>query len=176
MTREETKKIIMGISCSYPNFKPQCDLGFMVDIWTDDLADYTYEQVYMALKKFKATDTSGFAPSIGQLIESIRTIQTPNEMSEMQAWDLVRKALSNSTYRSKEEFEKLPEVVQMAVGSPNQLYAWATDDDYNESVISSNFMRSYKVMLERSRQDAKMPQVIKDLIEAKGGNLIESSN
>lgn len=67
MTREETKKIIRIMCDSYPNYKPM-DLKETVDVWTMMLEECTYEQISVALKQYILTENSGFAPSIGQLV------------------------------------------------------------------------------------------------------------
>ena len=83
----------------------------------------------------------------------------------MEAWSLVSKAIRNSAYNSVEEFAKLPPIVQNAVGLPDQLRTWALDENYNEQVISSNFMRCYRTELARHEELSKMPAEIKDLID-----------
>ena len=176
MTREETKKIIMGIQCSYPNFKPQVPLDFLVEIWMDDLSDYTYEQVYTALKVFKATDKSGFAPSVGQLIDKMFVTQE-KEVTEMEAWNMVRRAICNSGYNSQAEFEKLPGNVQAIVGSPAQLHQWSqTDISELETVIQSNFMRSYKAKVEHEKKYNRLPASVKMQIEARDSVAMIESN
>ncbi|MFW5646131.1 MAG: replicative helicase loader/inhibitor [Acetivibrio ethanolgignens] len=95
VTRDETKQILMRISSVYPNWKPQADLKFVVETWCEYLEEYSYEQIRAALKVYIATDTSGFAPSIGQLIDKLHTISRPQELSEMEAWELVSRALRN---------------------------------------------------------------------------------
>lgn len=52
---------------SYPNYKPM-DLKETVDVWTMMLEECTYEQISVALKQYILTENSGFAPSIGQLV------------------------------------------------------------------------------------------------------------
>ena len=67
MTREETVKIIRIMCDCYQNYKPN-DLSETVDVWTMMLEEYPYEQIAVSLKAYVLSDTSGFAPSIGQLI------------------------------------------------------------------------------------------------------------
>lgn len=164
MTRDETKKIIMVISASYPNWKPN-DLSFTVDAWHMMLSEYSYNDISLALKTYITTDASGFAPSVGQLVSKMQIILTPFELTEMEAWSLVSKAIRNSTYNHLEEYAKLPPLVQKAVGIPEQLRTWAVDEYYNETVVSSNFMRSYQIVLSRNREISKMPETIKILID-----------
>ena len=149
---------------SYPNYKPN-NISETVDVWHMMLSDYDYNLVAMALKAYILSDTIGFAPSIGQLVSKIQTITKPHELSEMEAWSLVSKAIRNSGYNSVEEFAKLPPVVQKAVGLPEQLRTWALDENYNEQVVSSNFMRCYRTELARHEELSKMPAEIKALID-----------
>lgn len=166
MTRDETVKILMSIQAAYPNYKPH-DKTVAVNTWCEMLSEYTYQQVSIALKAYITTDTSGFAPSIGQIIEKMHMINQPAELSEMEAWSLVSKALRNGNYHASEEFEKLPLLVQKAIGTPRMLKNWAeTDIEVIESVIQSNFMRTYRSVVQRSHEISKMPESIKNVITA----------
>lgn len=149
---------------SYPNYKPN-NISETVDVWHMMLSDYDYNLVAMALKAYILSDTNGFAPSIGQLVGKIQTLTKPQELNEMEAWSLVSKAIRNSAYNSVEEFAKLPPIVQNAVGLPDQLRTWALDENYNEQVVSSNFMRCYRTELARHDELSKMPEEIKALID-----------
>ena len=164
MTREETVKIMRIICDSYPNYKPT-NLSEIVDVWCMMLSDYTYDEVSIALKAYITSNTSGFAPAIGQLIEMIKTITEGQELNDMEAWALVSKAVRNSAYNSVEEFAKLPSLVQKAVGLPDQLRQWALDENFNEQVASSNFMRCYRAELNRQREIARMPSEVRQLIQ-----------
>lgn len=164
MDREETKKIIMAMTVYYPNFKPTCDVSYMIDLWKEALEDYDYENVNMALKTYVNTDTSGFAPSIGQLIGKMNVVDELNELNEMEAWTLVRNALCDSIYHAQERFNELPDTVKKAVGSADILRAWGTDEDYNENVAQSQFMRCYRNVLERKKEIAKLPTSVRTLI------------
>lgn len=149
---------------SYPNYKPN-NISETVDVWQMMLSEYTYEQISVALKAYILSDTNGFAPSIGQLVGKIQSITQPQELSEVEAWTLVRNAISNSGYNSVEEFAKLPPLVQKAVGLPENLREWAMTENLNHEVVSSNFMRSYKSVLEREKEIAKMPSDVRQLIQ-----------
>lgn len=165
MTRDETKQILMTIQVAFPNWKPQGDLAFTVNTWFSLLGDYEYKEISLALKSYILTDSSGFAPSIGQLIDKAKFIDTYNSMSEMEAWESVSRALRDSAYHAEEQFEKLAPIVQKVVGSPSQLRNWGqTDQKTVEGVVQSNFMRSYRTELARERELSKMPSEIKNMI------------
>lgn len=170
MTREETVKIIRIMCDYYPNYKPN-NLSETVDVWNMMLEEYSYEQVSVALKAYIHADTSGFAPSIGQLIGKIQTISQPQELDGMTAWGLVSKALRNGTYGAVEEFSKLPPLVRQAVGMPDNLKNWATSDYQTiETVIQSNFLRTYETVVKRANEINRMPDNIKSLIEKTNAN------
>ena len=165
MTREETVKIIRIMVDSYPNYKPN-NISETVDVWNMMLSDYDYNLVAMALKAYILSDTSGFAPSIGQLVAKIQALTKPQELSEMEAWSLVSKAIRNSGYNSVEEFANLPPLVQKAVGTPDNLRNWAVSDYRTiESVIQSNFLRTYGTVVKRENEINCMPNEIKALID-----------
>lgn len=170
MTREETVKIIRIMCDCYPNYKPN-NLSETVDVWNMMLENYSYEQVSVALKAYINSDISGFAPSIGQLIGKIQIISQPQELDGMAAWGLVSKALRNGTYRAVEEFNKLPPLVKQAVGMPDNLKNWATSDYQTiETVIQSNFLRTYETVVKRANEINRMPDNIKSLIEKANAN------
>lgn len=158
MSREEAKKIVMIIYSAYPKWKPE-NLNLTTDTWAVMLAEYDYNQIAAALKAYITTDTSGYAPSIGQVIGLLDRIGHDGDLSEMEAWGLVSKALRNGNYGAETEFNKLPEPVRKTVGSPELLRAWALSDMGSiETVVQSNFMRTYKQIIEKQKEARKIPQ------------------
>lgn len=168
-TDKETRKIIAVLMVAYPNYKP-INIDFTVSVWTDMLSDYSYSEVDMAIKAYISTDTSGFAPAIGQVIDKIKSITTPRQMTDAEAWASVRKAISDSSYNAKDRFNELPVTCQRAVGSPAQLRMWALDASYNENVVSSNFMRCYRTEVTRQSELSRMPSEVRQIIEKINNN------
>lgn len=169
MTDKEARKIIAVLMVAYPNYKP-INIDFTVSVWTDMLSDYSYSEVDMAIKAYISTDTSGFAPAIGQVIDKIKSITTPRQMTDAEAWSLVRKAISDSSYNATDRFNELPVTCQKAVGSPAQLRMWALDASYNENVVSSNFMRSYRTEVARQNELSRMPSEVRQIIDKINNN------
>ena len=169
MTRDETIQLLMVIQAAYPNYKPP-DKTVAVNTWLMMLEEYDKQSVMMAIKVYIATDTSGFAPSIGQVIDKIKSITTPKSMSEIEAWSLVRKAISDSGYNATARFNELPPECQRAVGTPSQLRMWAQDTEFNENVVSSNFMRCYRTELAKQREIDRMPSEIRQIIDKINNN------
>lgn len=165
MNRSETKEVVMAIYNLYPNWKPS-DLSFTVDTWNVFLSEYDKKEVQVALATYVKSNTSGFAPSVGQLIQLLPSLIKKEEslLNEAEAWCLVRKAIRKSSYYADEEFQKLPSEIQKAVGSPANLRIIACNEDYNEEVESSNFKRVYRTVLAREKEIQRMPKQVQDLI------------
>lgn len=164
MTREEIQDFLAMIQGTYPNFNPPSKTA-AVNAWKLALEEYEETAVHTAFKLYMQTNTSGFAPAPGQIIDKIHTMTQPQELNEMEAWSLVSKAIRNSGYNSADEFAKLPPLVQKAVGLPSQLRTWALDENYNEEVVSSNFIKCYRNELARQKELQKMPQNVRNFIE-----------
>lgn len=173
MTREEAKKIVKVIASTYPNWHP-LDMSFTVDAWASMLESFTYQEISAALKAFILSDTSGFAPSVGQIIGLLDRVGNSQEPNEMEAWTLVSNALRRSTYYAESEFDKLPEIVQRAVGSPSMLRNWAqTDMQSVENVVQSNFMRTYRQEVSKNREKQKIPQDVLEKLGQSADRMIE---
>lgn len=170
MTREQVGKLLMTIQAYYPNYNPP-DKEITLNAWHIMLAEYPEELVLQALRACIATNTSGFAPDVGQIMSKIQTISQPQKLDGMAAWGLVSKALRNGTYGAVEEFNKLPPLVKQAVGMPDNLKNWATSDYQTiETVIQSNFLRTYETVVKRANEINRMPDNIKSLIEKTNAN------
>lgn len=170
MTREQVGKLLMTIQAYYPNYNPP-DKEITLNAWYIMLAEYPEELVLQALRACIATNTSGFAPDVGQIMSKIQTISQPQELDGMTAWGLVSKALRNGTYGAVEEFNKLPPLVRQAVGMPDNLKNWAVSDYQTiETVIQSNFLRTYETVVKRANEINRMPDNIKSLIEKTNAN------
>lgn len=168
MTKREVAELMTVLQANYPDsFKGQSDavVSVKITLWHDFFKDLPKEIVSAAAKAFMATDTSGFMPNVGQISEQIRKLKEPQEMTAMEAWSIVAKALRNSTYGFLEEYEKLPPNIQRVVGRPEQLKEWgAMDQEVVQSVVSSNFQKSFNARAKSDKEYEKLPGEVKALI------------
>lgn len=138
----------------------------IIDLWARQFADYDYAIVNASLDAYIAVDEQGKAPNIGILKSLIRKMTQPEEMTEQEAWGLVANALRNSGYNSQEEFDKLPEQIQRVVGGASQLREWALmDSDTVQSVVASNFQRSYRARAKSDKEYLAIPSSVRNAIE-----------
>ena len=173
MTEKEVRQLLAMTQAVYPNYNPPSREA-AVNAWLLCLSEYDNSLVMAAFKAYMTTNTSGFAPVPGQLVEILQTLTQPSELNELEAWSLVRKALSDSSYNSVERFQELPPIVQKAVGTPQQLKIWACDSEFNENVVSSNFIKTYRTEVERTTELNKMPNDVRKLIEMVNTNAVSA--
>lgn len=176
MTKEETGKILAVINMNYPYFFRDMNADGkrgIIDLWARHFADYDYTVVSAVLDAYIGTDEQNKAPNIGMLKSLIRKMTEPEEMTEQEAWGLVAKALRNSLYNSQDEFDKLPEQIQRVVGSPAQLKEWCLiDTETLQSVIASNFQRSYRARAKSDKEYRAIPSNVRAMLEGVTKNLL----
>ena len=165
MTREDASRVIRIICAAYPNTYPSDEvLMDAISVWSvvfaADISELVESAVYTYIneERFKA-------PNPGQIRAIMQRITHPDELSEGDAWNLVQRALSNGLYGAQEEFDRLPEDVQKAIGSPQWIHAVASDEDANMSVESSNFYRRYRQVMADKREKECMPPAVRKMVE-----------
>lgn len=175
MTREETTKIIYMIKSTYPKTYERFnenDFKSMLDMWAFCFEDYDYRRISLALKAYITSSTTGFPPVPGQLVQLATQTAPKDDLTSNEAWGLVYKAICNSNYNSEEEFEKLPELCQKAIGSAANLRELAAMDSNTViSVEGSHFKRNYEALVKRQKEYDKIPEATRVLLES-GNDLL----
>jgi hypothetical protein len=175
MTRQETGRIMDVLRAAYPQFYSRMgeeQLRGVVNLWAGMFADDDVTTVAAAVKALIASDTRGFPPVVGQVRESIRRLTQPGRMTEAEAWNRVVRALRNGVYGSADEFERLPETLRRLVGSPAQLREWAMlDSGELQTVVQSNFMRSYRARISDEERELSMPPDVRRLARRAAGEM-----
>lgn len=171
MTRQDIAKLLHVVKAAYPQSYARftsTDFDNMISAWQMTLEDYTPEQAGAGLRAYLKTDTRGFPPSPGQIVDCISKLTAPAmaETSALEAWAMVRKAIRNGLYGAEEEFQGLPLEAQKAVGSPANLREMAQlDTDRVETVEQSHFIRAYETLKARTREEAKIPPQLRALAQ-----------
>lgn len=168
MERSDVIKIMAVLRGAYPHFYRGIDRKEAEDtvaLWAEMFAPDPYELVAAAVKSLIEADDTGFPPTIGKVKGKIRLLQGQQGQTEQEAWTLVSRAIHNSAYNSAEEYDRLPPTLQKLVGSANQLRTWAMmpADELN-TVVASNFQRSYRVVKAREDELGKLPQDVRAMI------------
>lgn len=166
MTWNETLQILSILKKAYPAFYKNISKEEAVeitDLWHTMFEGDDVLLVINAVKAFIATDDKGYPPVIGVIKKKMREISHPDTMSEMEAWQLVKKAASNSAYHAKEEFDKLPPPIQKIIGDYQTLKDWGCIDmDKFDTVLQSNFTRSFRISSEREKEYMALPPSVRE--------------
>lgn len=165
MTREEFKMIVKGLKAIYTDPKFIYD-SFAFDMWYMALADIPYEEVSLATQYYIQTSKCQPMPAdIRDCVMRNRASKT-DEISELEAWNMVYKASTNGLYGSQEEFDKLPEVIRLTLGNHISLKEMANmQEETLLSVEKSHFVRSYRATLEKLRTKKQLTQKVNQGIE-----------
>lgn len=186
MDRAETLAIMTVLKTAYPGYyrdmKPK-EAENVVNLWAEMFRDEPAGLVAAAVKAHIAQDRKGFPPHIGAIKDAIVRLTAPPEsgMSELEAWNLVRRAIRGASMddctrtmrdgvlgppSAVEQFEALPEILRRLVGSPRQLADWELlPNDEIDTIIQSNFMRSFRARAEKERELLALPADVRQTME-----------
>lgn len=168
MNKAETAAILAIIKTAYPNFYKNADeIDSAINLWATMFANDSAKVVTEAVKALMCT--LKFPPTIADVKEKIVLITQPAQLSEMEAWQLVKRAVQGySVYdpeNNKRIFNELPPAVQHVIGSPSQLREWGQMDvETMNSVVQSNFMRSYRAVAAQEKEREMLPESTRELI------------
>lgn len=175
MTLNEAVEIIGILQFNYPDtFRDMTDQAYTTYVkqWHNFFERDSAEIVRAAVTSYIQTSTERFMPNVGMIREQIRKLMGPDGMSEAEAWGLVKNALRNGLYGYHEEYAKLPHVVQRCLGSENTLREWAMmDSDELDSVVASNFQRSYRAISKTEAEWSKLPPGFRDEMKKLSGQI-----
>jgi len=153
MTKSDIAQVMDLLTAAYGDKAFSQDPSQMqkvVNLWSVMFADDDPAEVLIAVKN--CISTLQFPPKIADIKHRIAENRMAGQLTEMEAWALIRKAVEDSYSRSEAvtQFERLPKILQRVVGSASQLRAWRTVDDSDfETVTASNCMRTYRTLAQR---------------------------
>lgn len=168
MNKKESLMILSVLQAVYPaGFKDSSDEDkiALANLWARIFKNVNYEDVSNAVDTVIATNKTNFPPSPGLVMDQVIKNTSDSGMNEMEAWNLVYKAIKRSAWYAEKEFKKLPEQLRRCVGSPEMLKSWSgMPIDTVNSVIQSNFMRSYRSGVGREKEMMAISGEVKDKI------------
>jgi hypothetical protein len=170
MNREEVIKVLTVLQTAYPAFyRGQTDQQAWnaIDLWANQFANDSYDIVSSAVSSMISTRTSGYPPNIGEIKAVIYRLTTPKQLTPQEAWSMVYRIIGMGIYHADEEWEKLPDQVKNAI-TPVQIREWAMDENFNEGVAASNFMKSFQISQKREQELAMIPENVKALLRSVG--------
>lgn len=87
MTAKETGIFLNELAALYPNvIRKDSDLKLMANMWNEALQEYGYEEIHNALQAYFRSDSRGYVPTAGQLIELARPRSSLTPSSDHEFW------------------------------------------------------------------------------------------
>jgi hypothetical protein len=175
MTIDEVGAILDVFEVMYPQFYKGADdnkKALALKGWYMQLKEYPSKLVTESVNAL--ISTSKYPPTVSEVKEKILMLTRPPDMTEAEAWNLVYNAIKSANYRSQENFNNLPPMLQRLVGGPSQLREWAQMETKPLEVASSNFMRSYTARVKQEKEYQILPESNKRLINGLSMSMLES--
>ena len=173
MTEQETIRIVTLIVMSYPSsekFKDETSLKGMVAAWKVFFADDNAQLVELAVQKH--INVNKWPPSVAEIREQIISIVRPDIVPPDVAWSAVCDLLyAYGEFSNPNLYSVLPELVARIV----EIIGWSKlyslhCNGYGRNADGMDrvaFMDLYKPAYEREREQAMLPERIKDICEKK---------
>lgn len=170
MTEQDTKSVLAYLSATWDMSKDK-DPRQVLAVWHDIFAEDDVRLVQAAVKLY--VNQEKFQPKPADIRVKMKELMTGRERTEMEAWSQVRRAIRGASMENWSRtltengpgkpsavvnFEKLPPEIQLVVGGPEQLAEWERlDSKQLETVVQSNFMRSYRSVIADKENLALLP-------------------
>lgn len=184
MNKADVLKVMTVLKAAYPNFYRNVggeEAEGVVNLWIDMFSGDDSVLVMAAVKTLIALDEKGFPPHIGAIKARMRQLTQPIDMTELEAWALVRRAMCDASMgpesrlfmngimdertSAERNYDALPEIIRRLVGSASQLATWADlKPEDVETVIQSNFMRSYRARSVQERDEKAVSDSVRMLM------------
>ena len=167
MTEREFATIAAGLKAVYADPKFMAD-KFAMDVWYEALKDLPYDVASAAAQAYIQSET--YFPTPASIRKYAVQVTTKDDMSELEAWNMVYKAMSNiRDGNAKAEFDKLPAVIQKALGNPASLKEMSVMDiETVNTVEQSHFIRAYRTALEREKKTMQLHPSLRQIGERYG--------
>ena len=153
------------------NWQPFKNTNAAIKLWASAFSEDPYELVNTAIMALIQTDSSDFRPNVAKVRRKMHDIVYGERMSETEAWLTIKNSLpeaqeSPETLKgAKSAWDKLPDDIQKLV-TPKQLLDWnSVEISTLDTVIQSNFMRSYRDVTERRYKKESLPKEMLKRIE-----------
>ena len=164
MTVEEFRTIVKGLKAVYtdPKFIPDEDA---MNMWYQLLKDFPYDLVSSATQAYMMSEIA--PPYPASICRKVAEITTPDEerISESEAWSMVEIAARNGLRGSQKEYDRLPPLVQKAVGSASRIYELAIGTSKDLSFEKGIFLKNYRALIDKSLKDRELSTPLRKSIE-----------
>jgi len=161
MTKGEVAKILAVLAAAYPKFEVD---DLKVQVWHEMLGDLDYAVANMAVKKLIMQNT--FPPAIAEVRKAAAELTNPENLTSSEAWGEVTSAIRNyGYYREGEALASMSLTTAQVVRYMGWREICMSEDI---GVIRGQFLRMYEAYAAKERQDALLPDSMKETIRKIG--------
>lgn len=170
MTREETIVCLKILKVAYPTFYSKMrreDGADTINVWCEMFRNEDVSVVKFSLYKLIEEHT-GYPPNIGDIKQKIQELKRSanGEPTDEELWSLLMKAVSNGIYGAREEYEKLPPVLQRYLGSPSAIRDMAQIDPQTLMTVNhGQFLKQIGTIRQRQEFDELTSPDVKALLQ-----------
>ena len=147
MTLNEVSELIDLLMDEYPNsYAKMTDMGLKkkIALWYDIFRNYDTKLVMDAVKKYIATNNTGFPPVPGNITELYYEFMDHDDITDEEAWNMMHAVISDGIYNADEGFNNLPEAMQKALCSPDLIRNYAMYTPRDTQYAKRDIMEAYK--------------------------------
>lgn len=166
MNREKIIDILGILKTAYPRFYANMtkeEAEKTINLWCEMFKNDVPELVAIAVKKL-ITELQ-YPPTIADIKNTMYKLVDRTE-DNTDLWNKFLKALKNSGYNSKTEFEKLPEIIQRFAGSPERLKDYAMMDlDTVNTVVKGQFLKQIDSLKIQQRENLLLSEETRNIIQ-----------
>lgn len=168
MKRENVIKILTLLKTAYPRYykdTSKTEAQNTILLYQTMFEDDDLELVLIAIKEL--INTFQYPPTIADIKNKMYSLKHLNDIDtdNSSLWNIFAKACSHSAYNSKEEYDKLPRILQKFAGSPERLFNYSQlQTSEFETVIKGQFLKQIEILRAREKEEEQMlPDVRKEL-------------
>ena len=170
MNKQEFGKFAMALRTYYPR-ETLLPNNEAIELWYRQLCDIPYDVAEVSLNKWVATNK--WSPSIADIREMALEVKTGYRPDYGEGWEKVLKAISRyGSYEEGKALDSMDEVTRQCV---KQLGWRNLCMSENIAADRANFRMIYERLIERKRQDAQLPEGLRNLIGQIRIGMIEGS-
>ena len=170
MNKAEFGKFAMALKTYYPreNLLPNEQA---LELWFNQLQDIEYKLAEVALNKWVATNK--WSPSIADIREAATAVIQGEKPDWGEGWEQVQRAIRlYGSYSQEQALESMDDITRQAVRQIGWKNLCMSE---HEAADRANFRMIFERQAERKRQDAQLPQALRQLISETRIGMIERS-
>lgn len=154
MTKDEVRTMMKYLDSAYRHFYEGSNTSDVLEVWADAFKDE--DRIVVAKACANYVKQNPHPPTIAGIMKQVELIK--DSQTDTDYWAMIQKAIGNSLYNSKEEFEKLPEICKSFVGSASALREMAmAETGLVNTVIKGQFLKRVEAIREHQNVQKGLP-------------------